>query len=241
MASQPGDESSVTSKRRRFQPASADVIAPPMPGLPFHVSSARRDPGAAGWLTQGMLTVAPTIPATAHSMCGQSAAGAEWTCRTPYTDTGASLRTRFAFPSGLGLALANPYSLRAHGFSGVCVIFCRRATTDTSVISKKPAPAGKKDQRGQSGDGHAGPQDVIAGLVVERPVGRRREVQADRDHAVLRLAEPGQLPAAGVVGDRVAGQRGLDDRAAGLRGAQRGEGGVLVGAPGALERRRGRL
>ena len=45
----------------------------------------------------------------------------------------------------------------------------------------------------------------------------------DRDHAVLLLAQPGELPAAGVEGHRVPGQRGLDDGPAGLRGAQRGE------------------
>jgi len=49
-----------------------------------------------------MLTAVPTVPATAHSMCGHNAGGAEWTCKTPYTDTGASLlKTRFAFPCGL--------------------------------------------------------------------------------------------------------------------------------------------
>jgi hypothetical protein len=67
----------VTSKRNRFQPDRADVIAPAVPGFPRQVSSARRDPGAAGWLTQGMLTGSPSVPATAHSMCGLSAGGAE--------------------------------------------------------------------------------------------------------------------------------------------------------------------
>jgi hypothetical protein len=67
----------VTSNRSRFHPASADAIAPAVPGRACQASSARSAPGAAGWLTQGMVTGAPTIPATAHSMCGQSAGGAE--------------------------------------------------------------------------------------------------------------------------------------------------------------------
>jgi hypothetical protein len=67
----------VTSNLSRFHPASAEVIAPAVPGRPCQVSSARSDPGEAGWLTQGMLTGAPTIPAIAHSTCGQSAGGAE--------------------------------------------------------------------------------------------------------------------------------------------------------------------
>ncbi len=67
----------MTSNLSRFQPASAEAIAPAVPDRPCQDSSARSEPGEAGWLTQGMLTGAPTIPATAHSMCGQSAGGAE--------------------------------------------------------------------------------------------------------------------------------------------------------------------
>src|ERR1051326_3969501 len=48
-------------------------------------------PGAAGWLTHGMLTGTPRTPATAHSTWGLSAGGAECTCRTPRTVTLASL------------------------------------------------------------------------------------------------------------------------------------------------------
>src|SRR5215471_8845741 len=92
MASQPGLASSVTSKRSRFQPASAEVISPAMPGWPCQSSSARSMPGAAGWLTHGMLTGTPRTPATAHSTWGLSAGGAECTCRTPRTVTLASLR-----------------------------------------------------------------------------------------------------------------------------------------------------
>src|SRR5215472_15945957 len=92
MASQPGLASSVTSKRSRFQPASAEVISPAMPGWPCQSSSARSMPGAAGWLTHGMLTGTPRTPATAHSTWGLSAGGAECTCRTPLTVTLASLR-----------------------------------------------------------------------------------------------------------------------------------------------------
>src|SRR5690349_12149518 len=92
MASQPGLASSVTSKRNRFQPASAEVISPAMPDWPCQSSSARSMPGAAGWLTHGMLTGTPTTPATAHSTWGLSAGGAECTCRTPRTVTLASLR-----------------------------------------------------------------------------------------------------------------------------------------------------
>ncbi len=47
-ASQPGLASSVTSKRSRFQPASAEVIVADEPGRPCHSSSARRAPGDAG-------------------------------------------------------------------------------------------------------------------------------------------------------------------------------------------------
>src|SRR5439155_4405481 len=92
MASQPGLASSVTSKRSRFQPASAEVISPAVPGWPCQSSSARSMPGAAGWLTHGMLTGTPRTPAAAHSTWGLSAGGAECTCRTPRTVTLASLR-----------------------------------------------------------------------------------------------------------------------------------------------------
>ena len=88
----PGLASSVTSKRSRFHPASADVISPAMPAWPSQLSSARNIPGAAGWFTHGMLTGTPRTPATAHSTWGLSAGGAECTCRTPRTVTLASLR-----------------------------------------------------------------------------------------------------------------------------------------------------
>ena len=67
----------MTSNLSRFQPASSDATAPAVPGRACQLSSARSDPGEAGWPTQGMLTGAPTIRATAHSMCEQSAGGAE--------------------------------------------------------------------------------------------------------------------------------------------------------------------
>jgi hypothetical protein len=67
----------VTSNLSRFQPASAEAIAPAVPGWACQVSSARSAPGAADWPDHGRLTGAPTIPATAHSMCGHSAGGAE--------------------------------------------------------------------------------------------------------------------------------------------------------------------
>jgi hypothetical protein len=38
----------VTSKRTRFQLASAEVIAPAAPGFPCQSNSARKDPGDAG-------------------------------------------------------------------------------------------------------------------------------------------------------------------------------------------------
>ncbi len=57
--------------------ASAEVMAPALPGRPSQVSSARSDPGDAGWPVQGRSTGTPRTPATAHSMCGQSAGGAE--------------------------------------------------------------------------------------------------------------------------------------------------------------------
>ena len=67
----------MTSNLSRFQPASADAIAPAVPGRACQTSSARSAPGAAGWPDHGMPTGTPTIPATAHSMCGHSAGGAE--------------------------------------------------------------------------------------------------------------------------------------------------------------------
>jgi hypothetical protein len=67
----------VTSNRSRFHPASSDAIAAAVPARACQLSSARSEPGEAGWLTQGILTGAPTIRATAHSMCEQSAGGAE--------------------------------------------------------------------------------------------------------------------------------------------------------------------
>src|SRR6266516_625957 len=45
-------------------------------------------PGAAAWLTHGIVTGTPRTPAVAHSTCGHSAGGAEWTYKTPRTDTG---------------------------------------------------------------------------------------------------------------------------------------------------------
>src|SRR5699024_400178 len=82
-----GEPSSVTSKRRRCHEFSAEATAPAVPGLPCQLSSARWLPGAAGWATHSSFTGTPTTPATAHSTCGHSAAGAEWTYKTPRADT----------------------------------------------------------------------------------------------------------------------------------------------------------
>src|SRR3954447_5025754 len=75
--------SSVTSTRSIDQPRSAAAIRPAVPGRPRHAVSLRKVPGDAGCAVHVSVTGTPRTPATAHSTCGHSAGGEEWTYRTP--------------------------------------------------------------------------------------------------------------------------------------------------------------
>jgi hypothetical protein len=137
-ASQPGLASSVTSNLSRFQGASAEVIAAAAPGLPCQASSARSAPGAAGWSTQGRLTGTPRTPATAHSMCGHTAGGAQCTCSTPRTDTQTSLQpTRYVFPNDLA-AQAGVHRQASFCLHSLCRTCC--GDTSTGGVSRGAAP-----------------------------------------------------------------------------------------------------
>src|SRR5699024_821144 len=81
--SRPGDGSSVTAERSESQPRRAEAIRAPEPAGARQQTSARTRPGAAGWVVQSKRACAPMAPPAAHSMCGQSARGAEWTKSTP--------------------------------------------------------------------------------------------------------------------------------------------------------------
>ncbi|GAA2143507.1 hypothetical protein GCM10009844_15960 [Nocardioides koreensis] len=72
-------------------------------------------PAWAGCGVQSRLTGVPRTPPTAHSMCGHSADGAEWTYRTPLVAVRVAVRAvtvtsfisgaRYAFPSGLSVEI----------------------------------------------------------------------------------------------------------------------------------------
>src|SRR5699024_5755836 len=67
----------------RIPAAQAEAIRAPEPAGARQHTSARTRPGAAGWGVQSKRACAPMAPPAAHSMCGQSARGAEWTKSTP--------------------------------------------------------------------------------------------------------------------------------------------------------------
>ena len=100
--SAPALGSSVTSKRSCDQSRRAEASRDPVPGSACHDSSARTAPGEAGCGVQSRVTRTSRTAPTAHSTCGHSAGGAEWTYTTPRVATGSSLLdVRCAFPSGL--------------------------------------------------------------------------------------------------------------------------------------------
>ena len=77
--STPGVGSSVTSKRSIDHARKAPAIAPPLPTGPAHVHSARICPGDPGCGVQCRETLVPSTPEIAHSTCGHTAVGDEWT------------------------------------------------------------------------------------------------------------------------------------------------------------------
>ena len=71
--------SSVTSKRSIGHDRSAAAILLAVPGRPVYAHSARSWPGAAGCAVHDKLTRVPSTPEIAHSACGTTAGGHEWT------------------------------------------------------------------------------------------------------------------------------------------------------------------
>ena len=91
--STPGLGSSVTSKRSIGHARRAPASAPALPAGPDHVHSVRSRPGAAGCAVHSSDTRVPSTPDIAHSTCGHTAVGDEWTKITPRVLT-ADLRCR---------------------------------------------------------------------------------------------------------------------------------------------------
>ena len=73
--------------------AFAQNSAPALPAGPDHVHSVRSRPGAAGCAVHSSDTRVPSTPEIAHSTCGHTAVGDEWTKITPRVLT-ADLRCR---------------------------------------------------------------------------------------------------------------------------------------------------
>src|SRR5205085_1483361 len=71
----------------------APASAPALPAGPDHVHSVRSRPGAAGCAVHSSDTRVPSTPEIAHSTCGHTAVGDEWTKITPRVLT-ADLRCR---------------------------------------------------------------------------------------------------------------------------------------------------
>ena len=125
-------------------------MAPPLLGRPRQFSSARRDPGAAGWPTQDRLEDPPYCSRHMPTRRLGQRRGRRVNLQNTVNRHWCLSEERFAFPCGLDHIERLPYSLAAHGLPGIFVIFCRSATIDTSGIAKNPASTHEQDQRGQS-------------------------------------------------------------------------------------------
>src|ERR1022692_675639 len=97
-----------------------------------------------------MVTVMPRTPATAHSMCGLSAGGAEWTCSTPRTVTRPPCqRMRCVFPNDL-IARRRPVAIHlGAGTRSHC------AALPSRVLALPPARRGvSRAELGRPGQDH---------------------------------------------------------------------------------------
>jgi hypothetical protein len=77
--SYPSLGSSVTSNRTIDQDRNAAAILLAVPGRPVNAHSALSCPGAAGCAVHDRVTRVPSTPEIAHSACGTTAGGHEWT------------------------------------------------------------------------------------------------------------------------------------------------------------------
>src|SRR2546421_2524488 len=104
--STPGLGSSVTSYRIIGHWRSAAASSAPVPGRPDQLHSARCAPGSTGWTDHWRFTGAERTRAIAHSTCGHTASGVEWTYTTPRVGTadlpvlaGASFPSTYRHPA----------------------------------------------------------------------------------------------------------------------------------------------